>query len=98
MLGCFVPCHGCIDNAIHSAAGLQLRRSCLELAVENKLRSIAFCCISTGEFRFPNARAAELAVETVKNFRSVVDNSIEVVFNVFKDSDLIIYEKILGGF
>ena len=151
LLGCFVPCHGCIDNAIHSAAGLELRqacfelmskqsgdepagrakitpafnlpskfvihtvgpivgdrltprheilladcyRSCLALAVENNLRSIAFCCISTGEFHFPNERAAQIAVATVKNF--LVDNSIEVVFNVFKDFDLITYQKFLGG-
>ena len=151
MLGCFVPCHGCIDNAIHSAAGLQLRQacfdlmskqnhdepighakitpafnlpskfvihtvgpivdsrltveheklladcyqSCLKIAVENDIRSIAFCCISTGEFHFPNERAAQIAVATVKNF--FVDNSIEVVFNVFKDFDRIIYQKILGG-
>ena len=151
LLGCFVPCHNCIDNAIHSAAGLQLRqacfelmseqdheepigqakltpafnlpskfvihtvgpivekqlnaeherllancyRSCLSLAVEHNLQSIAFCCISTGEFHFPNERAAQIAVKTVKNF--LVDNSIEVVFNVFKDFDLTIYKKILGG-
>ena len=151
LLGCFIPCHNCIDNAIHSAAGLQLRQacfelmseqhhdepngsakitpafnlpskfvihtvgpivadrlivehenelaacylSCLKLAVENNLQSIAFCCIATGEFHFPNERAARIAVETVKNF--LVDNSIEVVFNVYKDFDLIIYQKILGG-
>ena len=151
LLGCFVPCHACIDNAIHSAAGLQLRQacfdlmskqnrdepighakitpafnlpskfvihtvgpivdsrltpeheklladcyqSCLKIAVENSLRSIAFCCISTGEFHFPNERAAQIAVKTVKNF--LVDNSIEVVFNVFKDFDLITYQKTLGG-
>ena len=151
LLGCFVPCHSCIDNAIHSAAGLQLRQacfelmskqdhdepigsakitpafnlpsnyvihtvgpivtgkltveherllascyqSCLELAVEHELHSIAFCCISTGEFQFPNEPAARIAVKTVKNF--VVDNSIEVVFNVYKDFDLTIYQKILGG-
>ena len=153
MLGCCVPCHECIDNAIHSAAGLQLRQacyelmieqghdeppgrakitpafnlpskfvihtvgpivkeeptiadeelladcyqSCLELAVKNQLKSIAFCCISTGEFHFPNERAAQIAVSTVKNFLLNVDNSIEVVFNVFKDVDLKIYKKILGG-
>ena len=151
LLGCFVPCHGCIDNAIHSAAGLQLRQacfeimskqnrdepagdakitpafnlpskfvihtvgpivgdkltveherllancyySCLSLAVKNNLSSIAFCCISTGEFHFPNERAAQIAVECVTNF--LIDNSIEVVFNVYKDFDLTIYQKLLGG-
>ncbi|MBO4400337.1 MAG: protein-ADP-ribose hydrolase [Selenomonadaceae bacterium] len=145
LLGCFVPLHGCIDNAIHSAAGLQLRdacnkissgneptgcakitpafnlpskfvihtvgpiiyspppsraeenllascyKSCLELAAENNLRSIAFCCISTGEFHFPNKRAAEIAVETVRNFPA----EIAVVFNVFKDLDAQIYRELL---
>lgn len=94
LLGCFVPCHGCIDNVIHSAAGIQLRlecsrmmekqqseepvgpiiygeftksdcglladcyRSCLELSAMHRLKSVAFCCISTGEFHFPNQKAA----------------------------------------
>lgn len=94
LLGCFVPCHGCIDNVIHSAAGIQLRlecsrmmekqqseepvgpiiygeftksdcglladcyRSCLELSAMHQLKSVAFCCISTGEFHFPNQKAA----------------------------------------
>ena len=145
LLGCFVPLHGCIDNAIHSAAGLQLRaacseisngnepagaakitpafnlpakfvihtvgpiiynpppnraeenllascyRSCLELAAENNLTNLAFCCISTGEFHFPNRRAAEIAIETVRNFPA----DITVVFNVFKDLDARIYREIL---
>lgn len=155
MLGCFIPMHRCIDNAIHSAAGLQLReecasimqaqgheepagmakitqgynlpakwvihtvgpivygdyptdddcrlladcyRSCLTLANERELRSIAFCCISTGEFRFPHGKAAEIAVATVTGFldshRSVSFETI--VFNVFKDIDYYIYEKLLG--
>ena len=147
LLGCFVPLHNCIDNAIHSAAGLQLRdacnkisngneptgaakitpafnlpckfvihtvgpiiygekptaaeenllascyESCLELAVEKNLRSIAFCCISTGEFHFPNKRAAEIAVATVKKF--LAQNNLCVVFNVFKDIDAEIYREIL---
>lgn len=147
LLGCFVPLHGCIDNAIHSAAGLQLRdacakisngneptgcakitpafnlpskfvihtvgpiiynpppsraeenllarcyTSCLELAAENNLKSVAFCCISTGEFHFPNRRAAEIAVATLKNFLD--KNKIGVVFNVFKDLDAQIYREIL---
>jgi len=152
MLGCFVPCHGCIDNAIHSAAGVQLRqecarimekqnteeptgkakitkaynlpcryvlhtvgpiiydkvtqqdctllsdcyRSCLELAAANQLRSIAFCCISTGEFHFPNEKAAQIAVQTVQDFQAKNQNGLEVIFNVFKDHDYEIYRQLLG--
>ena len=152
MLGCFVPCHGCIDNAIHSAAGVELRlecsrimkkqkteeptgkakitkaynlpcryvlhtvgpiihgavtekdrklladcyRSCLELAAAYHLRSIAFCCISTGEFHFPNEKAAETAIQTVQDYQKENQNSLEVVFNVFKDSDYKIYQQLLG--
>ena len=152
MTGCYVPCHGCIDNAIHTYAGMQLRlecaeimrkqgheeetghakitggynlpcryvlhtvgpivsgtltkeheqqlascyRSCLDLAWENHCRSLAFCCISTGEFHFPNQRAAEIAVETVKAWQAQHTGELEVVFNVFKDSDRAIYEKLLG--
>ena len=151
MLGCFVPCHGCIDNAIHTAAGLQLRlecarimgqqgreeptgrakitkaynlpcryvlhtvgpiisgrvtkedkellascyRSCLELAAENDLESVAFCCISTGEFHFPNDLAAEIAVRTVKEYLKKQTSVKKVIFNVFKDLDKAIYEKLL---
>ena len=152
MLGCFIPCHGCIDNAIHSAAGLQLRdecsrlmqaqgrpeptgrakltkgyhlparyvlhtvgpvvgghvtqenrrglascyRACLELAAAHSLQSIAFCCISTGEFHFPNREAAEIAVETVRDFLEHQTASIKrVIFNVFKDVDETIYRDIL---
>ena len=153
MLGCFVPCHGCIDNAIHSAAGLQLRdacaeimraqghpepagrakltcaynlparyvlhtvgpivgrwvtwkdrrelascyRACLELAAEHGLHSVAFCCISTGEFHFPNQEAAEIAVRTVREFLEQQTTSVErVIFNVFKDLDAAIYRRLLG--
>ena len=152
MLGCFVPCHGCIDNAIHSAAGVGLRlecsrimekqkteeptgkakitkaynlpcryvlhtvgpiiygavtvkdqnllsdcyRSCLELAAAYQLKSIAFCCISTGEFHFPNEKAAEIAIQTVQDYQKKNQNSLEVVFNVFKDSDYKIYKQLLG--
>ena len=150
LLGCFAPCHACIDNAIHTFAGVQLRlacnelmekqgvpeesgrakltsafnlpsryvlhtvgpiisgrvthedrallascyRSCLELARQNRLRSIAFCCISTGEFHFPNDLAAEIAVETVKNSLHKSPD-MQVVFNVYKDLDSEIYKKIL---
>lgn len=152
MLGCFCPCHGCIDNAIHTFSGVQLRRECAEImknqgfeepvgrakitsaynlpcdkiihtvgpyvggtlteehcgqlrscyreclktAVRNGISSIAFCCVSTGEFRFPNEKAAEIAVETVDEFLRGNDN-IEVIFNVFKDSDWAIYKRLLGG-
>lgn len=161
MLGCFVPCHRCIDNAIHSAAGMQLReacshimqekrmrygrqyeepvgsavltkaynlpcdyvihtvgpivygqltealkkdlRSCYESVLlccaENGIRSVAFCCISTGEFHFPNEEAAEIAVKAVTDFlRAHADTMDRVIFNVFKDSDHEIYEKLLRGF
>ena len=151
LLGCFIPCHRCIDNAIHSAAGLRLRaecaeimarqghpeetggaqmtrgynlparhvlhtvgpivsgaltdehrallascyRSCLALAAAHGLTSAAFCCISTGEFRFPNAAAAEIAVREVRAFLSKPSSIERVVFNVFKDEDRIIYERLL---
>ena len=149
LLGCFIPLHGCIDNAIHSAAGLQLRdacnkissgdeptgkakitpafnlpskfvihtvgpiitpnrkpnqaeenllascyESCLKLAAEKNLKSIAFCCISTGEFHFPNQRAAEIAVETVKKF--LRENNLVVIFNVFKNLDAQIYKNLFA--
>lgn len=152
MLGCFCPNHGCIDNAIHTFAGVQLRlecaelmkrqgheeevgrakitpafnlpsdfvihtvgpvvtgplrardkerlascyRSCLELAGENGLKSIAFCCISTGEFHFPNDKAAEIAVQTVREYRSQRNSRTKVVFNVFKGIDYEIYRDLLG--
>ncbi len=152
MLGCFVPCHGCIDNAIHSAAGVELRsecsrimerqkmkepvgkakitraynlpcryvlhtvgpiiygkvterdcsllsdcyRSCLELAAEYQLKSVAFCCVSTGEFHFPNKTAAKIAIRTVKDYQEKNPSDMEVVFNVFKDWDYEIYKQLLG--
>ena len=151
LLGCFAPNHGCIDNAIHTYAGVQLRlacrrlmerqgheeaaggakltpafnlpcryvlhtvgpivrgpltaaheaqlaacyRACLALALEQGLRSVAFCCISTGEFHFPNRRAAEIAVETVTAFPG--RERLEVLFNVFKDVDADCYRALLGG-
>lgn len=69
--------------------------SCLEKAEENELESIAFCCISTGVFHFPNKRSAEIAVQTVKEFKNKRNSGIKVVFNVFKDEDLIIYRNLL---
>lgn len=159
MLGCFVPCHRCIDNAIHSAAGMQLREECncimrhrrlkygrsyeeptgtatltssynlpcdhvihtvgpivhsrlndmlcrdlqncyenvMECCLEHDIKSVAFCCISTGEFHFPNDKAAEIAVKTVIAFLEEHSDCLDrIIFNVFKDSDRNIYEKILG--
>ena len=158
MLGCFVPCHRCIDNAIHSAAGIQLRAECsrymdrrkmqygsryeeptgqavltkgynlpaeyvihtvgpivggvlsnrhrqdlrncyenvLKCCVENGIRSVAFCCISTGEFHFPNAEAAKIAVKTVTDFLKDNESAFDrIIFNVFKDMDRDLYEKAL---
>ena len=153
MTGCYCPNHGCIDNAIHTYAGVQLRlacaelmeqqgypeptgqakitpafdlpcryvlhtvgpiisgrvtkedkellascyRSCLELAAEKGLESVAFCCISTGEFHFPNELAAEIAVQTVKAFLKKQTSVKKVIFNVFKDMDKVLYEKLLGA-
>lgn len=157
MLGCFVPCHRCIDNAIHSAAGMQLRDECsrimerrrmrygasyeepvgtatlteaynlpcdyvihtvgpivygtlhhelcqdlqncyesvLKCCVENNIKSVAFCCISTGEFHFPHKEAAQIAVKTTADFFHTHANAPErVIFNVFKDDDREIYENI----
>ncbi len=147
MTGCYAPCHACIDNCIHTYAGVQLRlacaeimekqgqkepsgqakltpaynlpcnyvlhtvgpiiygdvtqrdrellascyRSCLELARQNKIRSVAFCCISTGEFHFPNALAAEIAVNTVRQYKG----DIKVIFDVWKDVDYEIYRELL---
>ncbi len=155
MLGCFIPLHRCIDNAIHSAAGMQLReecatimhaqgheeptgkakitrgynlpakwvihtvgpivygeypteddcrlladcyRNCLRLADEKGLESMAFCCISTGEFHFPQDRAAEIAVGTVREYlEDHPDCRVSaIVFNVFKDSDYYLYKELLG--
>ena len=153
MTGCYVPNHRCIDNAIHTYAGVQLRlacarlmqqqghpeptgqakitpafnlpcryvlhtvgpiiqgpvtrrdqdllascyRSCLQLAEENGLESVAFCCISTGEFHFPNDLAAKIAVQTVQEFLSSSTSVKKVIFNVFKDYDKHIYERLLGA-
>ena len=153
MTGCYIPNHRCIDNAIHTFAGVELRlacaelmeqqgypeptgrakitpafnlpcryvlhtvgpiisgrvskedkellascyRSCLELAAENKLESVAFCCISTGEFHFPNEQAAEIAVRTVKEFYKKQSSVKKVIFNVFKDLDQEIYARLLGA-
>ena len=152
MLGCFQILHNCIDNCVHSAAGLSLRYkcyeimceqgheeptgqakitpgynlpskyvlhtvgpivsgrlndqhckllrscylSCLKLAEENGCESIAFCCISTGVFGFPQREAAEIAVSTVKEYIKTTSSDIKVIFNVFKDDDLMIYRDLLN--
>lgn len=71
-------------------------RSCLALADEYQQETIAFCCISTGEFNFPNLRAAEIAIETVKKYINDTESSLNVIFNVFKNDDLQIYQTLLG--
>ena len=152
LLGCFHPLHNCIDNCIHSAAGLSLRnacydimqrqgheeptgqakltaayhlpsqyvihtvgpivsgrlmqshceelascyRSCFTLAEENGLHSIAYCCISTGVFGFPQREAAEIAVQTVEECLERSSSDIRVIFNVFTDKDRQIYEQLLS--
>ena len=153
LLGCFCPNHGCIDNAIHTFAGVQLRlacaelmakqghdepmgqakltpafdlpcryvihtvgpivggrlterdcellrscyRSCLAAADEKRLESIAFCCISTGEFHFPNERAAEIAIRTVGEYKAETESKIKVIFDVWKNEDHEIYDRLLGA-
>ena len=72
-------------------------RSCLNLAEQNGVRSIAFCCISTGEFHFPNREAAEIAVETVQKYRKESGSQIKVIFNVFKEIDYNIYRELLAA-
>ena len=157
MLGCFIPMHACIDNCIHTFAGVQLRAECnrqmnrlrirygrdyeqltavpmltdaynlpakkvvhivgpiveygltkeleeqlaacyrntLDMCLENGLKSVAFCCISTGVFRFPNKRAAQIAVQTVTEWLSMHDGQMDrVIFNVFKDEDKEYYEQL----
>ena len=71
-------------------------RSCLELAADNGLKSIAFCCISTGEFHFPQKKAAGIAVQTVQEFLESDERIEKVVFNVFKEEDYDIYKRLLG--
>ena len=158
MLGCFHPCHGCIDNAIHSAAGIELREACsqymehrkvqygkeyeeptgravltegynlpaeyvihtvgpivygnlteklkedlrncykniLKCCVEHGIRSVAFCCISTGEFHFPNDEAARIAVAEVRKYLEKHQEDFDrVIFNVFKDVDRELYEDLV---
>ena len=96
-----IRCGNCFRVCPVGAAHLPAAPSdpCLALAAENDLESIAFRCISTGEFHFPNEKAAEIACETVADFLKRYGESMErIVFNVFKDSDRVIYEKILSRF
>ena len=107
LLGCFCPCHGCIDNAIHSAAGLQLRDECHQImqaqghpeptgrAKLTKGYNLPARYIPTGEFHFPNQEAAEIAVKAVKDFLWWETSIKKVIFNVFKDIDETIYHRIL---
>ena len=152
MLGCFQPCHNCIDNCIHTYAGIQLRLECneimtrqghteetgkakmtdaynlpckkvihtvgpivqvrvtksdqellkscylecLRMADVHHLESIAFCCISTGVFSFPNKLAAKIAIDTVREYMTGKTNIKKVIFNVFKNEDKDIYQQLLG--
>ena len=70
--------------------------SCLRIADENGVKSVSFCCISTGVFMFPNKKAAKIAVDTVREYKKKNKSEIKVIFNVFKDEDLRIYEGLLG--
>ena len=70
--------------------------SCMNVADENDVKSIAFCCISTGVFMFPNERAAQLAVQTVKEYKEKTKSGMKVVFNVFKEEDEQIYRRLLS--
>lgn len=152
LLGCFIPNHNCIDNIIHTKAGIRLRlachdmmieqgkkepvgkakltpaynlpanyiihtvgptasgrvtrinqkllaktyQACLEMADRNQLKSIAFCCISTGVFGFPNEPAADIAIKTVRDYLAKHDTDLKVIFNVFEDEDYTIYKEKLG--
>jgi O-acetyl-ADP-ribose deacetylase (regulator of RNase III) len=80
----------------HRAQLASCYRSCLKLAEENGVKSIAFCCISTGVFCFPNEEAARIAVETVQTYRRETGSQIQVIFNVFKAQDEAIYRRLLG--
>ncbi len=152
LLGCFIPNHGCIDNAIHSAAGIQLRlacqtlmekqkmpepvgqakitpgfnlpaswvlhtvgpqiqgvlkprhceqlascyTACLQKAADFQLKTLVFCCVSTGEYHFPPQTAAPIAIRTVRTFLARSGYPIKVIFNVFRDQDAQLYRSLLG--
>ena len=80
----------------HERLLISCYESCLRIADENEVGSIAFCCISTGVFMFPNKRAAELAVQTVKQYKEKTKSKIKVIFNVFKEEDERLYKQLLG--
>ena len=80
----------------HERLLISCYESCLRIADENEVKSIAFCCISTGVFMFPNKRAAELAVHTVKQYKEKTKSKIKVIFNVFKEEDERLYKQLLG--
>ena len=80
----------------HERLLISCYESCLRIADENEVKSIAFCCISTGVFMFPNKRAAELAVQTVKQYKEKTKSKIKVIFNVFKEEDERLYKQLLG--
>ena len=82
-------------NGRHSELLKSCYLSCLKLAEENGVKSIAFCCISTGVFGFPQREAAEIAIAIVKEYKKSTNSDIKVIFNVFKDEDLIIYRSLL---
>ncbi len=84
--------HGTLENS-HKQALISAYQSCLTLATKNSLDSLAFCCISTGEFHFPQEEACEIAVSQVRNYLKTQDQNLKVVFNVFKDEDLKLYEE-----
>lgn len=71
-------------------------RACLTLAAEHNIKSVAFCSISTGVFRFPKEEAAQIAVDTVRACRREFAADIEVIFNVFSKKDYEIYRALLG--
>ena len=69
-------------------------RSCLDVADENGLESIAFCSISTGVFNFPQELACRIAIETVEDYLKTNETSLKhVIFDVFSDSSYLIYKR-----
>ena len=85
-------------NETHKELLASCYRSCLKLADENDCKSIAFCCISTGVFGFPQKEAARIAVSTVKDYKEKTGTKLEVIFNVFKADDYAIYRELFGQY
>src|SRR5699024_380835 len=92
---CLISLHDALPISLKEKLLASSYRSCLALADEYDQDTIAFCCISTGEFNFPNGRAAEIAIQTVKAYLSETGSALNVIFNVFKDEDLHIYQTLL---